>query len=161
MVIWRDVNVFGLGHIERVIGFSVPVDHRLAVISYEALYVIDLTAQRMIERDGTLTEGGDAYDTRTQTLGHEGLSYPILGVHGGSRALVTSPLGKRLAFDTSIDGPDSVTRVLHVLDADNQVRTDDIHFDDFSGDWCHATFSPNGRFIIVGAPYDLLVLQRD
>jgi len=160
MAAWRDVNVSGLGYIERMIGFSVPVDHRLAVISYEALHVIDLTVQRAIERDGTLAQGGDAYDARTQTLRHEGLSYPILGVHGGSRALVTSPLGERLAFDTSIAGPDSAMRVLHVLDADNQVRTD-IHFDDFSGDWCHATFSPNGRFIIVGAPYGLLVLQRD
>ncbi len=160
MAPWRDVDISGLGYIERLIGFSVPAGRRLAVISYEALHVIDLTAQHAVERDETVAEGGDAYDARTQTLRHGGLSYSILGVHGGSRALLTSPLGERLAFDESIDGPGSIVRVLHVHDADNQVRID-IHFDDFSGDWCHATFSPDGCFIIVGAPYDLLVLQRD
>ncbi len=160
MATWRDVDIPCLGHIERLTGFSVPVGNRVAVISYEALHVIDLTARRIIERDETVAEGGDAYDAQTQTLHHKGISYPILGVHGGSRALLTNPLGERLAFDTSIDGPGSIVRVLHVLDADNQAPID-IHFDDFSGDWCHATFSPDGRFIVVGAPYDLLVLQRD
>ncbi len=61
MATWRDVDISGLGHIERTIGFSVPVGYRLAVISYEVLYVIDLTAQRAIERDETVAEGGDAY----------------------------------------------------------------------------------------------------
>ncbi len=122
MAAWRDVNVSGLDYVERIVGFSVPVDHRLAIISYEALYAIDLTALRAIECDETAAEGGGAYDARTQTLRHEGLSYPILGAHGGSHALLTSPLGERLAFDTSIDGPDSVIRVLHVHAAAARAR---------------------------------------
>ena len=67
--------------------------------------------------------------------------------------LLESPTGERLVLDAK-------AQVLSVLRDSTIVYS--RPYENFSGAWAAATFSPDGRYIVLGCPYDFdfVVLER-
>jgi hypothetical protein len=135
---------------ERLIGFSIPVENEVAVISYESIHIVPLTQPRIIRNYEDFAEGGDAYDSRNQILHFHDRCYSMLGLHGGTPKL-GSRNGERLIFSS-----------------DNQFQVLDPHgneifrhqFNDLSGDWKFITLSEDDNYILLGLPYSLQIFQR-
>ncbi|NUP09161.1 MAG: hypothetical protein HOW73_24180 [Polyangiaceae bacterium] len=128
---------------ERLIGFSVPVDGRSLVLSYEAVHILTLGDSLRVDTDDTLAEY-DIYDPEVGIATYHDTTYSILGLHGG-RALSRSPTGAVLMLDQD-------KQVLTVTSDDVIELTCD--YQNFSGDWAAATFSPDGAYILLGCPCD-------
>ncbi len=149
MVDWRRLPVPQF--CERLIGFSVPENGEILVVSYEGVHLLRLGPQITVETDNEYAEH-DIYDPVTGVASYRGKEYRIIGLHGGS-PLVEGPDGERLVLDT-----DSET--LSVVRGGKMVYS--TAYENFSGDWAAATFSQDGRYIVLGAPYDFdfIVLER-
>ncbi len=79
---WKRVDV--PEHIfERMLGFSIPLDHEVVIISYDNIATLDLNAPANIQFDDAYPEGGEIYDRSHQTLTYRGKSFQILGAYGG------------------------------------------------------------------------------
>jgi hypothetical protein len=83
---------------ERMIGFSIPQDGQVLVVSYEGTHVIRLAAEVTVETDDEFAEY-DIYDPKTGVAWYRGKEYRIIGLQGGS-PLLESPRGERLVLDT-------------------------------------------------------------
>lgn len=128
---------------ERLIGFSVPQEDTVLVVSYEATHLVHLGPPVRVETDAEHGEY-DLYDPETGICPYLGKPWDILGLHPG-RPLLTGRGGERLVLNAE-------AQTLSVLD-DGEVAWSST-FENFSGDWAAATFSPDGRFIVLGCPYD-------
>jgi hypothetical protein len=128
---------------ERLIGFSVPVGDRSLAISYEAVHVLRLGESVVVDTDRDFAEY-DLYDPETGTAEYKGTIYTIIGLHGGD-PLVTTSFGARLALD-------QVEQTVAVTNGDLLELM--ANYQNFSGDWAAATFSPNGLYLLLGCPYD-------
>lgn len=137
---------------ERMIGFSIPQDGEVLVVSYEGTHLIRLGAEVTVETDDEFAEY-DIYDARTGVAHYRGKEYRIIGLQGGS-PLCESPRGERLVLDTDAE-------LLSVVQNGETIFL--MPYKNFSGDWAAATFSPDGRYIILGCPYDFdfMVLERE
>ena len=136
---------------ERLIGFSVPKDDRILVVSYEGVHIIHLGPQIRIDTDNTFKEY-DIYNPDSSFAQYDGQLYSVLGLHGG-HPLHESPQEESLFVDTE-------SKRLSVLRNGETVYT--TKYENFSGDWVAATFSPDGDFIVLGCPYDFdfIILER-
>lgn len=147
---WSQTAVGGL-YFERMIGFSLPVQHQVAIIAYEGIYIIDIDAMAQAEKDSSYPEGGDLYDRRGQKLQYGGITFPILGVFGGD-PIIQNMYGELLQLDKERE----VLRVEVI----GQAEALEFPYEDMSGDWAYATFSEDGQLILLGMPYDLLLFHR-
>jgi hypothetical protein len=152
MIVWREVDLRGIYLGERIIGFSVPVERRIAIISYEGISVLDVNGPpTILVVDISRPEGGDQYDRSQQVLTFATKTFPILGLFGGVPVL-RNHYGEEAFLGTTED-------VLQVRDADqNTVLA--FEFEDLSGDWRYVTFSPDGTVLILGMPYHLHIFHR-
>jgi hypothetical protein len=129
---------------ERLIGFSIPREGNVLVISYEAAHLMRLRDPVEIVHEPQAGEYA-IYDPEAGIADFHGTTYSIVGLHGGS-PLLTSPQGEQLQLDT-------VRERLIVTKEGGAVL--DTAYENFSGDWAAATFSPDGRFIVLGCPNDM------
>jgi hypothetical protein len=145
---WREVDGPGLRSFERMLGFSLPVDGRVAIVAYDGIHVVDLTDPSSVEFDDSYPEGGDIYDWRHQVLEYQDNQFEILGLYGGDPFLMNQT-HDRLALDLEKE-------VLTLEDIEGRTVFE-FRFRDLSGDWGYATFSRDFRYILLGIPYALHV----
>jgi hypothetical protein len=138
---WRQLSVPGI--CERMIGFSVPQDDTVLVVSYEGMHLVRLGPPITVETDPNYAEY-DLYEPDTGVCRYRGKSWEIIGLHPG-RPVLTGCEGERLVLDAE-KGTVSIVK--------GGGETWSSRFENFSGDWAAATFSPDGRFIVLGCPYD-------
>jgi hypothetical protein len=152
MTIWREVDLRGIYLGDRIIGFSVPVERRIAIISYEGVSILDVNEPpTLLVVDTSQPEGGDRYDQSQQVLTQGTETFPILGLFGGV-PILRNDYGEEAFLGTTKD-------VLQVRDAGQHIVLA-FEFEDLSGDWRYATFSPDGTVLVLGVPYDLHVFHR-
>jgi hypothetical protein len=136
-----------------MIGFSVPQDGQVLIISYEAVHLLHLGSPIIVERDEDeeFVEY-DLYDPESGLARYRGKEYQIIGLHGGN-PLLKGPEGERLLLDTK-------SEMLFVQQNGETIFS--TPYKNFSGDWAAATFSPDGRYIVLGCPYDFdfMILER-
>ena len=138
--VWRQLRVPDI--CERMMGFSVPQDHTVLVISYQGMHLVRLGHPVTVECDSGYSD--DLYDPKSGVSRYRGREWDIIGLFPG-RPLVTGRDGERLVLDA--DG-------LTVSVVVEGVPVWSSEFENFSGDWAAATFSPDRRFIVLGCPYD-------
>jgi hypothetical protein len=134
-----------------MIGFSIPQDGTVLVVSYEGMHLVRLGPPVNVETDDTYCEY-DLYAPATGICRYRDRDWQIIGLHPG-RPLLTSPQGEWLELDEKGE-------TVSVLVSGEPVWSSP--FKNFSGDWAAATFSPDGQFMILGCPYgfDFRVWQR-
>jgi hypothetical protein len=136
---------------ERMIGFSVPQDDAVLVVSYEGMHMIRLGAPVTVDTDEEHGEY-DLYDADLGVARYAGRDWDIIGLHGG-RPIRARRDGERLILSTDVER-------IALVRGGEQVWS--ARYENFSGDWAAATFSPNGRFIVLGCPddFDFRVWER-
>ncbi len=136
---------------ERMLGFTLAVDHRMIVIAYDALYPIDLRRPRSFVSDDRFPEGEGVYDYESQILTYEGQTHYVLGLYGGS-PIIWSGRGEVLEVDTERE-------TLRIAGLDGKIALK-FHYSDVSGDWLSATFSQDDEYVLLGVPYALYAFRR-
>jgi hypothetical protein len=139
--LWRQLPVPGI--CERMIGFSVPQDDTVLVVSYEGMHLVRLDPPVTVESDREYAEY-DLSDPAAGVCRYRGKEWDIIGLCPG-RPILTSPGGEQLVLDAEAEA-------VSVVQGGEVVWSS--AFENFSGDWAAATFSPDGRFIVLGCPYD-------
>lgn len=139
--LWQRIPVPNI--CERMIGFSIPQDDTVLVVSYEGMHLVRLDPPVTVETDEDYFEY-DLYEPATGIARYYDRDWQVIGLHPG-RPLLTSPQGESLQLDEQAE-------TVSVLVAGEVVWSSS--FKNFSGDWAAATFSPDGRFIVLGCPYD-------
>ena len=93
------------------------------------------------------------YDEKLGIARYRGKDYRIIGLHGGN-PLLENTSGEKLVLDAE-DKSLSVVR--------NGKTVFSTPYNNSSGDWAAATFSVDGRFIVLGCPYDFdfMVFERE
>jgi hypothetical protein len=147
---WRRLQIPPI--CERMIGFSVPQDGEVLVISYEGVHLLHIGPEVTVETDEEFAEY-DICDPDSGVGRYRGKEYQIVGLQGGS-PILESPDGERLVLDTE-------SEILSVMQNGETVYS--TPYKNFSRDWAVATFSPDGRYIVLGCPYDFdfMVLERE
>lgn len=143
----------------RIIGFSLPCEDFLYVMSSEALHHVRLGLQSTVTHDPGHAEDYEIFDTETNELTFKGVTLPMFGENGGT-PIVKHPLGMTLRRGAAGKvGPTGESlESFDVLDPAGKIlRT--ITFADTSGDWCYGTFSRDGGYLLIGVPYALHVYQ--
>jgi hypothetical protein len=148
---WEAVEIPPLRSLERMLGFSLPVDNQIAIVAYEGIYVIRLLDPSEVEFDGRYPEGGDVYDWEHQVLEYRGARFEMLGLYGG-KPLLMGESHERLVLNLGDE-------TLAVQDSDGKTGFE-FRFRDLSGDWAYATFSRDFRYILLGMPYALRVFRK-
>ncbi len=138
---WRQLAIPRI--CERVIGFSVPQDDTVLVISYEGMHLIRLSPQVTVETDPEYREY-DLYDEVSGVCRYRGREWDIIGLFPG-RPILAGREGEELVLDADAE-------TLSVVKGGQVVWRS--RYENFSGDWAAATFSPDGRYIVLGCPYD-------
>lgn len=136
---------------ERMIGFSLPVDRRVAIVSYEGIHVVNLDRPDEVHHDLNHPQGGTLFDPKSGTLPYHAKIYSILGLYGG-KPITRSIHGETLQLRLEED-------VLVIRGAQGDILCEHP-FEDLSGDWRIATFSKDASHILLGLPYDLHILRR-
>ena len=128
---------------ERMLGFSVPQDGVILIISFDEIYLLHLGDEITVELDDEFA-GYDVFNHKTGIASYHGQSYRIIGLHGG-HPILDSPQGERLILN--------IRSQRLTVEKDGEVLFSE-NYKNFSGDWAAATFSPVGRYIVLGCPYD-------
>ena len=147
---WEKVELPGY-IFERMVGFSLPADGEVAIVSFEGVHIIDLESPGNVLNDDRYPEGKGIYDERKQVLVYEGKIFKMLGVFGGEPILDSSQ-GEQLVFDLEKE-------ILKVRQ--NNATLFQFDFEDLSGDWGYATFSSDSAYMLLGLPYDIYIFQRN
>jgi hypothetical protein len=134
-----------------MLGFSVPQDNTVLVVSYQGTHLVRLVPPVAVETDREFSEY-DLYDPESGVCRYQGRAWDIIGLFPG-RPLLDGRNGERLVLDA-----EGLT--VSVVAGGEIVWSSG--FENFSGDWAAATFSPDGRFIVLGCPYgfDFRVWER-
>lgn len=136
---------------ERMVGFTIPANDHVIVISYAALHFINLDEPASEWSDDRYPEGEGVYDYERRTLTYDDTVYHVLGLDGGN-PIMRSADNEKLVIDADRE-------VLTVENADGTVALE-FHYADASGDWRYATFSLDYAYILLGVPYDLYAFRR-
>ena len=137
---------------ERLLGFSIPQAGQVLILSYEGTHLLSLANEITVTTDDRFVEY-DIYDPDSGVAHYQEKSYQILGLHGGNPILET-PVGGHLILDEE-------PKTLSVV---SNSQTDfSMKYNNFSGDWAAATFSDDGKYVVLGCPYDFdfVVLERE
>lgn len=137
---WRALTVPYIG--ERVIGFSIPQDDTMLVVSYDGMYLVRFGPPIVVETDIKRSQY-DLYDPAAGVCRYQEMEWSIIGLHA-DRPLVEGRDGERLELDAA-------KRTLSVVKKGRPIWS--TVFENSSGDWAVATFSPDSRFIVLGCPY--------
>jgi hypothetical protein len=136
---------------ERMLAFSVPKQNTFWVMSHDELFQIILAPEVCIS---TVLRGSEEldgiFDEDRSLLTINDQIYPMLGLYGGVPILINE-VGDQLSLEPTQER-------LVILTREQQVKQI-IEFSDLSGDWRWATFSADGRYLLIGVPYDLFVYQ--
>src|SRR5262245_51018988 len=116
---------------ERLIGFSIPPDGQVLVVSYEGAHLLTLEPEVTVETDEGIKDR-EIYDVERGVARYKDREYSMLGLHGGSPIHI-SPLDERLELDR-----ESMTLSTFASDGSHTFSTP---YKNFSGDWEAATFS--------------------
>jgi hypothetical protein len=138
---WRQLQIPPI--CERMIVFSVPQNDIVLVISYEGMHLLDLTEPVTVETDEDFAEY-DCYNPDVGIAEYHGQKWSIIGLYPGT-PLLNSPQDEELKLDT---------KGLRISLWQNGTATWSSSFQNFSGDWAAATFSPDGKLLVLGCPYD-------
>ena len=142
MQLWHSIPVPGF--CERMIGFSVPVERDVLLLTYDGLKMMHISKPITISTLDDHADPHDFYDPDTGFADYRGIRWELLGIHPG-RPVLERPNGERLSVD------DSALRIsVRRLDA----TVWESEYENFSGDWVAATFSPDDWYILLGCPYD-------
>lgn len=136
---------------ERLLGFSIPQADEVLIVSYGGVHLLRLGGRITVTTDDRFPKYA-LYDPTAGTARYQEKTYQIIGLHGGS-PLLDSPQGEHLALNTK----------KQTLSITNNGRTEfSMKYENFSGDWAAATFSPEGKYVVLGCPYDFdfRVLER-
>jgi hypothetical protein len=138
---WREIPI-STYICERMLGFSVPQEGSVLVVSYEGMHLVHLGPPVTVETDNAHCE----YDLHVSpgVWRYRDKDWQVIGLEPG-RPLLTSPQGEWLELDEEGE-------TVSVLVGGEEVWSSS--FKNFSGDWAAATFSPDGQFIVLGCPYD-------
>jgi hypothetical protein len=129
---------------ERIIGFSIPQEDSILVVSYEGMHIIHLTEEPVkVETDEDFAEY-DCYDPDTGIAEYQGRTWSIIGLYRGT-PILKSLYDEDLRLDS---------KGLSVAIWRNGTEIWSSSFENFSGDWVEATFSPKGDLVVLGCPYD-------
>ena len=134
---WTEV---GLPYIfERMMNFSIPIDDEILIESYDGMHLLRLLPAPAVTN----------YPEEHSEAGWE--KFEMLGLDGGEAAILVNGLEHRLSLDLN-------RQVLTVVAADGAI-VQSIEFSDLSGDWGFATYSVDGKWLVIGVPYDLYVFR--
>ncbi len=124
----------------------------MLIISYEGLHILHLGNEITVKTDGQFTEY-DLYEPDSGIARYQEKNYQIIGLHGGNPVTESSG-GERLVLD-------SESETLSIVR--NQQTDYSMKYKNLSGDWAAATFSPDGKYVILGCPYDFdfVILERE
>lgn len=136
---------------ERMIAFSIPAADVVWILSYEGLHRLTLVPRPEVWTEPKHAEDYGLLDADGTLLVYAGQRIPMLGLYGGE-PLLRHPKGQQLA-------PHFDSERVDVLAPDGSIEQA-ITFKDLSGDWGFATFSADGRYLLVGIPYELHVYQH-
>jgi hypothetical protein len=140
MAEWRQLSIPNI--CERMIGFSVPQDDAILVVSYEGMHLVRLSTPVTVESDSEYTEY-DLYDPDSGVCRYRGREWNIIGLSPGCPMLIGRD-NEQLLLSTE-------AQTVSVVRGDEEEWS--FTYENFSGDWAAATFSPDGRFIVLGCPY--------
>jgi hypothetical protein len=138
---WRQLAVPNC--CERLIGFSVPQGDTVLIVSYEGTHLMRLGAPITVETDPEYGEY-DLYDPESGICCYRGQEWHIIDLLPG-RPTLTGLKGEQLVLNGEAE-------TVSVVREDEEIWS--FNYENFSGDWVAATFSPDGRFIVLGCPYD-------
>jgi hypothetical protein len=139
---WQRVSVPRI--CERLLGFSVPQDDQVLVISSDGTHLIRLGEAITVTTDSTRA-GYDVYRSALGICRYQDREWQIIGLHGQNHALLTTARSEWLELDEA----DKTISVLL-----GGVEDWSSSYENFSGDWAAARFSADGRFIVLGCPFD-------
>lgn len=126
---------------ERLIGFSVPKDGLLLIVSSDGTHLLELNDEIIV---GAETTGHENYDTESGIARSGDNVFNIIGLYGGT-PLLSTPFGEQLVLNE---------KKLTLSVVQNGLTLFSTPYQNFSGDWAAATFCPDGKFIVLGSPYD-------
>jgi hypothetical protein len=135
-----------------MIGFSVPKADEILIISYEGMHLLHFGNEITVKTDNRFAEY-DFYDPDSGIANYQGKSYQIIGLNGGS-PIIESPANEIFVLNTESETL-SIVR--------NQETDFSMKYENFSGDWAAATFSSDGKYVVLGCPYDFdfVILERE
>ena len=157
-------------HWERMLGFSIPERQELVIVTYDGIARLNLETLKQAAFDDRYPEGEGIYELASSELRYDGQTYQIVGVYGGTPLLQNS-LGERIVLgveeeEEEKDTPDgrhvkatSAESTLLIQDQDGNPSFE-FTFQNFSRDWQRATFSRDGRYVVLGMPYDIYAFCR-
>lgn len=137
---------------ERFIGFSLPADDKVLIISYDGVQVLDIIKGIIIENNTDLPEGGKPFDKNLNIFRFNEKNYKIIGLFGADNSILKNSGG-----DNIIIHKDQQT--MTVLNRQEEI-TFEFNYEDTSGDWCVSTFSCEGDYILLGLPYDIYIFKK-
>ena len=145
---------------DRVIGFSIPESSTVWAMSRKGLHKIKLGLRTTVETNPNHAEDYEIFDTELNILDYKGIQSRMLGENGGEPILQsqmrhTLRRGSQGTVSASGESRESVD----VVGADGKVLQQ-LRFLDTSGEWCHATFSEDGRYVVIGVPNHLYAWCR-
>ncbi len=145
---------------DRIIGFSVPESNVVWAMSQKGLHKIELGLKTTVQTDPNHAEDYEIFDTEANILDYKGQQSRMLGENGGD------PILQSTIRHTLQRGPKGTVSArgeswecFDILGADGK-KVEQLRFLDKSGDWCYATFSEDGRYVIVGVPNQLYAYCR-
>lgn len=141
---WREIQVPSF--CERLLGFSVPQQDQVLVVSYEGMHLLQLGEFITVETNPDYCEY-DLYDPETGICHYLEKDWSIIGLYGG-KPILNGINGEKLVLNDA-DQTLSIVKGLWGMR-----RLWYYNYSNFSGDWAATTFSPNGRFLVLGCPYD-------
>jgi hypothetical protein len=115
------------------------------------MHVLWLGSPVTIETDPEYAEY-DLYDVKAGVFRCRDRDWDVIGLWPG-RPVLNGPDGEQLALD--VEG-----QAVSVIKDGHAVWSS--AYENFSGDWAAATYSPDGRFIVLGCPYgfDFRIWER-
>lgn len=136
---------------ERLICFSIPVSDEFWILSYEGLHRVTIAPTISVSTDRSYAGDLDIWNAEDGELLVVGDGFhKALGLAGG-HPIHELPGSERLEVD-----PD--TKILAVADPTRQ-HVQELGFFDEAEDWTHATFSTDGRYVVVGTPNSLTIYR--
>ena len=128
-----------------------PHGENILIVSSEGMHLLHIGKSVTVETDDSPCDD-DHHNSAAGICRYEGQDWNMLGLYGGN-PLLTNSHGEWLELDETGE-------TLAIFLGGEEVWS--TKFENFSGDWVAATFSSDGRFIVLGCPYgcDFRVWKR-
>jgi hypothetical protein len=135
---------------ERFIAVSIPLGSEVALVSYEGIHMLDLEDPLRVRHDRSSPEGGKHFDKHLCVLDFEGKKFRMLGLCGGAPIL-------RSSHGDAVNLEKAAERLVVRGPAGPALE---YKYEDLSGDWAFASFSEDGRYVVLGLPYEFVAFRR-